>query len=217
MGNGALGALQKYIGLFDVDAILLSHLHTDHCVDVYSYAIARTYAPGGPKPPIPVYGPAGTRERIAGIHGTGDDGGLTDRFTCKTLEPGKVEIGPFEVTTARMNHSVETFGFRFEHGGRSLVYSGDTGPTGALPALAQGADVLLSEASFADGPDLPPDLHLTGRQAALYARQAGAGRLLLTHLQAWNDPAKTFHEAATTYGGGLEVVLAGHVTELKPY
>jgi ribonuclease BN (tRNA processing enzyme) len=61
MGNGALGALQRYAPLFGVDAIALSHLHADHCVDVYSYSIARTYAPDGPQPPIPVYGPAGAR------------------------------------------------------------------------------------------------------------------------------------------------------------
>ena len=63
-GNGALGPLQKHIGLFDADAVCLSHLHADHCVDLYSYSIARMYSPAGPQPPIPVYGPARTRERI---------------------------------------------------------------------------------------------------------------------------------------------------------
>ena len=60
MGNGSLGALQRYAPLFGVDAVALSHLHADHCVDLYSYSVARTYAPAGPQPPIPVYGPAGT-------------------------------------------------------------------------------------------------------------------------------------------------------------
>ena len=64
-GNGSLGALQKYIPLFGVDAVCLSHLHADHCVDLYSYSIARAYSPAGPQPSIPVYGPAGTAERIA--------------------------------------------------------------------------------------------------------------------------------------------------------
>ena len=66
-GNGSLGALQKYAALFGIDAVCLSHLHADHCVDLYSYSIARTYPPDGPQPPIPVYGPAGTAERI-GLH-----------------------------------------------------------------------------------------------------------------------------------------------------
>jgi ribonuclease BN (tRNA processing enzyme) len=216
LGNGALGALQKYIGLFDVDAIALSHLHADHCVDLYSYAIARTYAPGGAKDPIPVYGPAGTRERIAGIHGPGEDGGLMERFNFHTLAPGTRDIGPFEVTTAHMNHPVETFGFRITHADGSVAYSGDTGPTDALVPLAKGANVLLCEASFIDGPDLPPDLHLSGRQAARYAAAAGVGQLLLTHLQAWNEPHATFQEAATTFGGSLVLARPGQVIDLKP-
>lgn len=217
LGNGALGALQKYIGLFDADAIALSHLHADHCVDLYSYAIARTYGPGGARDPIPVYGPVGTRTRIAGIHGPGDAEGLMERFTFGTLAPGPLEIGPFEVTAARMNHPVEAFGFRFEHGGRSIVYSGDTGPTDALVPLAKGADVLVCEASFTDGPDLPPDLHLSGRQAARYAAQAGVGKLVLTHLQAWNDPRETFADAAAEFGGDVVLAHPGQVIDLKPH
>ena len=59
-GNGALGVLQRHAGLYDIDAICLSHLHGDHCLDMCSYWVARTYGPGGPLPSIPVYGPAGT-------------------------------------------------------------------------------------------------------------------------------------------------------------
>jgi ribonuclease BN (tRNA processing enzyme) len=152
MGNGSLGALQRYAPLFGVDAIALSHLHADHCVDLYSYSVARTYAPAGPQPPIPVYGPAGTRDRIALIHAPGGDDGLAKRFTFETLAPGPMRIGPFDVTLAHMNHPVETFGFRFSHGGRTLAYTGDTGETDAVAGLARGADVFLSEAAFLDRP-----------------------------------------------------------------
>ncbi|HWG02145.1 MAG TPA: MBL fold metallo-hydrolase [Trebonia sp.] len=214
LGNGALGALQKYIGLFDVDAVCLSHLHADHCVDMYSYAIAREYAPGGAKDPIPVYGPAGTRDRIAAIHGPGDGGGsLMERFAFETLAPGTREIGPFQVSLAHMNHPVETFGFRFAHESQSIVYSGDTGLTDALVPLARGANVLICEASFTEGPGLPADLHLTGRQAAEYARQAGVRQLVLTHLQAWNEPRTTFDEAAAAFAGGLMLAYPGQVVD----
>jgi ribonuclease BN (tRNA processing enzyme) len=217
LGNGALGALQKYIGLFDVDAICLSHLHADHCVDMYSYAIAREYAPGGPKDPIPVYGPVGTRDRIAAIHGPGDGGaGLMERFAFETLAPGTMEIGPFQVSLAHMNHPVETFGFRFSRADRSVVYSGDTGLTEALVPLARDASVLVCEASFVEGPELPADLHLTGRQAADYARQAGVGQLVLTHLQAWNEPRTTFDEAAAAFPGGLMLAYPGQVIDPRP-
>jgi ribonuclease BN (tRNA processing enzyme) len=137
------------------------------------------------------------------------------RFTFETLTPGTVEIGPFEVGLAHMNHPVEAFGFRFSRGGRSIVYSGDTGPTDALVPLAKDADVLVCEASFVEGPDLPADLHLTGRQAAGYARQAGVGQLVLTHLQAWNEPRATFDEAAGAFDGGLMLAYPGQVIDLQ--
>src|SRR5208282_3547505 len=95
-------------------------------------------------------------------------------------------------SAARMNHPVETFGFRLEHAGRSLAYSADTGQTGALVELARDAEVLLCEASFAPADDaaaaaLPEGLHLTARQAGQHAARAGVGQLVLTHLVPWND------------------------------
>ena len=214
MGNGSLGALQKYAGLFDIDAVCLSHLHADHCVDLYSYSIARAYHPAGPQPPIPVYGPAGTCERLGQIHGFDGADALMKRFTFETLSPGTIRIGPFETTLAYMNHPVETFGFRFTQGGRSLAYTGDTGETEAVPALAAGADVFLSEAAFLDGPGLPPDLHLTARQAAGYANRAGVGRLVLTHLQPWNAADDAREEAASVFAGELDVAVSGQVIDL---
>jgi ribonuclease BN (tRNA processing enzyme) len=210
-GNGSLGALQRYAGLFDIDAVVLSHLHADHCVDLYSYSIARAYSPAGPQPPIPVYGPAGTPERIGAIHGPGGDDGLLERFTFETLTPATTAIGPFDVQAARVNHPVETFAFRFTHG-----YTGDTGECEAVPALAAGADVFLSEAAFLDGPGLPPDLHLTARQAAAYASRAAVGRLVLTHIQPWTDPDAARAEAAAAFSGDLSVAAAGQVIDLGP-
>jgi ribonuclease BN (tRNA processing enzyme) len=215
MGNGSLGALQRYAPLFGVDAVVLSHLHADHCVDLYSYSIARTYSADGPQPPIPVYGPAGTRERIGLIHGPGGDDGLTQRFTFETLAPGPLRIGPFDVTLAHMNHPVETFGFRFACDGRTLAYTGDTGETEAVVGLADAADVFLSEAAFLDGPGLPPDLHLTARQAAGYALRAAVGRLVLTHLQPWNDQDAAREEAASSFDGQIDVAAAGVVIDLS--
>src|SRR6201999_2300581 len=151
-------------------------------------------------------------ERMSLIHGLdGDDLGLTKRFTFETLEPGHLVIGPFDVQLARVNHPVETFAFRFSYGGRSFVYTGDTGQTEAVPELAAGADVLLSEAAFLEGPGLPPDLHLTARQAAAYAAKAGVGRLVLTHLQPWNDRDDARAEAASAFKGDLGIAEAGQV------
>ena len=106
---------------------------------------------------------------------------------------------------------METFGFRVEHGGWRLAYSADTGESDALVRLAGDVDLLLCEASFLDGPDIRPNLHLTARQAAAHAARAGAGQLVLTHLVPWNDPARTLAEAAGSYQGPLSLAASGLV------
>jgi ribonuclease BN (tRNA processing enzyme) len=209
LGNGALGALQRHASLYDIDAICLSHQHADHCIDMCCYSVAICHHPDGPRPRIPVYGPARTRERLSRGLGLEPGTGMSDAFDFVTLEPGTIEIGPLRVTTARMNHPVETFGFRLEHDGRTLAYSADTGRWDPLVTLARDADVLLCEASFTEGHANPPDLHLTGREAGEHAARAGAGELVLTHQVAWNDPDQTMTEAASAFAGRLSAAVAG--------
>jgi ribonuclease BN (tRNA processing enzyme) len=110
-----------------------------------------------------------------------------------------------------MNHPVETFGFRVEYDGWRLAYSADTGESDALVRLAADADLLLCEASFLDGQDTRPDLHLTARQAAAHAARAGVGKLVLTHLVPWNDRGRTLAEAAAEYRGPLSLAVSGLV------
>jgi ribonuclease BN (tRNA processing enzyme) len=210
LGNGSLGVLQRYADLYGIDAICLSHLHADHCVDLGAYFVARQYAVHGPKPAIPVHGPRGTAERIAGFGGE-DVTSVTARFAFRDLDPGTVEIGPFRVTCDHVNHPVETFGFRVEHEGWQVAYSADTGETDALVRLARDADLLLCEASFLDGSDNAPNLHLTARQAAEHAARAGVGQLVLTHLVPWNDQDCTLAEASAAYGGPLSLAQSGLV------
>lgn len=214
LGSGALGPLQRYAGLFDIDAICLSHLHADHCLDLCGYWVARTYAPDGARPRMPVYGPAGTARRMAQAYGLEEHPGMAEAFDFRTLEPGTREIGPFEITVDRVNHPVETFGFRVTVAGRTIAYSADTGESGALVDLARGADLLLCEASFLDSPALPAGLHLTARQAAEHAARAGAGQLVLTHLVPWNDAQRSLREAAPRFGGPLALASSGMVIDL---
>jgi ribonuclease BN (tRNA processing enzyme) len=210
LGNGALGVLQRYAELFGIDAICLSHLHADHCVDLGAYWVVRQYAADGPRPPIPVYGPRGAVERVAGFGGEGV-ASVQARFSFHDLDPGPVEIGPFRLTADHMNHPVETFGFRVEHQGWRLAYSADTGESDALVRLADGADLLLCEASFLDGQDTRPNLHLTARQAAEHAARAGVGQLVLTHLVPWNDRGRSLTEASGAYRGPLSLATSGLV------
>ena len=206
-GTGSLSSLQRYASLTSVDAILLSHLHLDHMVDACLYIVVRRYAPEGPYPVLPVYGPSGVASRLAAVYG---EGALDDVYRCQELSPGTFDLGPFQVTVERVNHPVETYGVRLEHGGRVLAYSADTAPCDALQRLAHNADLFLCEASYNDGDDNPPDLHLTGRDAGEAAAKAGAARLLLTHLvAAWGSEANAYESASAAFAGPIEVARAG--------
>ena len=121
---------------------------------------------------------------------------------------------PFTVTTVRTHHPVETHALRVEAGGRSLVYSADTGESDALVELARDADLLLCEASWPHEPAQPPGLHLSGRQAGEHAARADAQRLLLTHVVAWSDPQVVLAEARAAYAGPLELAVRGRSYDL---
>ena len=152
---------------------------------------------------------------MARAYGLDDPPGMTEAFEFVTLAPGTRQIGPFQVTAAHMNHPVETSGFRLEHAGQSIAYSADTGESAALVGLARDADLLMCEASFLEGPGLPRDLHLTGLQAAQHAARAGAGRLMLTHLVPWNDPARTLEEACgSSLAGPISLAASGQAIDL---
>jgi ribonuclease BN (tRNA processing enzyme) len=215
-GSGSLSALQRYAGLHAIDAILLTHLHGDHMLDACLYVVVRRYTPGGPLTGLPVYAPAGASERIAAAY-SADEGPIDDVYTFYGLQPGTFPLGPFTVTVDQVNHPVETYGVRLEHDGRVLCYSSDTAPCEALLRLAQGADVFLCEASYLDGVDNPPDLHLTGREAGEAAMKANVERLVLTHLvAAWADEAKVYAAAASVFAGPVELARPGAVYRLQP-
>ncbi|MEV7230266.1 MULTISPECIES: MBL fold metallo-hydrolase [Polymorphospora] len=213
-GSGSLSALQRYAGLYAVDAILLTHLHGDHMLDACTYIVVRRYAPQGPLPPLPVYAPAGAPDRIAAAYSNEPDS-VDDVYTFYGLQPGSFPIGPFTVTVDRVNHPVETYGVRLEWQNRVITYSSDTAPCDALIRLAHGADLFLCEASYLDEVENPPDLHLTGREAGEIATKAGVGKLLLTHLvTAWGSEATTLEEAESAFDGPLEIVRPGARYEL---
>lgn len=210
MGNGALGALQRHIDMYDFDALLVTHLHGDHCFDACTYVVARRYTDKAPLPTVPLYAPTGALDRFSRAYETnGDEADLHDVYDEHVLTPGRLEIGPFQVTVDRMNHPVETYGVRLEQGGRTFAYSADSGRSDRLVALARDADLFLCEASYNAGRENPPDLHLTGAEAGEHAARAGTGRLLLTHLTSWSEPERTLTEAKGTYDGDVSIVAAG--------
>ena len=209
LGAGSLGQLQRHCGLLEVDAIYVSHLHADHCIDLVAYAYARRYHPDGVPPRLPVYGPAGTQARIAASFESPPIDGLLEVFDFREQGATRMQLGPFTVTTTVVNHPVECHAIRVEAGGRSLVYSADTGESEALVELARGCDLFLCEASWLSDREHPVGVHLTGRQAAEHAKRAGVGALLLTHLVAFVDPALVLAEAQQAFDGDVTLARSG--------
>lgn len=206
IGNGSTGALQDACGLLGPDAVVVSHLHGDHYLDLVTYTYARRYHPDGQASKLDVYGPSTIRESVAGAYVRDADQLLDEVYTFRPVEQeGRREIGPFEVELRRVNHPVETYGMRITAGGRTLAYSADTAETDVLVDLAREADLFLCEASYLEGDPNPPGVHLTGKQAGEFAARAGAKRLVLTHLVPWGDADRSLAEADATYDGDLAV------------
>jgi ribonuclease BN (tRNA processing enzyme) len=214
MGHGAFGALQKYVRPSDVDAIVISHLHADHCIDLTAYIVALRYggdgyACAGPEARIPVIGVPGTRDRLeAAYDPLARKLSLHEIFTFAT-PADTPRLGPFELSYAQMNHPTPTNAVRVQYRDRSLVYSADTGESGELVTLAQGADVLLCEASVGPDEELIPGLHLTGGMAGEHADKAGVDRLIVTHVPPWNSVQVAADEAAAAFHGPVEVAHPG--------
>ena len=186
LGNGAFGPLQGLVDPDAVDAVFLTHLHADHCLDVASFVVWHRWSGRSSGRRIPLVAPAGADRRLAVIY---EEGGkpLTDVFDFLPTATA-AQLGPFALQTARTEHPIECHAVRLTAHGSSLVYTGDTGPSDRVAQLARGADVLLAEAAHPEVPDLPPALHMTGRQAGELAASARVDRLLVTHVPAWLDP-----------------------------
>lgn len=214
MGNGSLGALSRHLDVYSLSAVVFSHLHVDHCVDLCSYYVARKYHPDGPKCRVPVWGPPGIADRMARIYDLPPEKGMTGEFEFHEFNGNAFGIGPFKITPTLTRHVVDNFALRVEADGRALVYSGDTGPCQELVEASADANVALFEASFLEGRRNPCDLHLTGGEAARAADAAGVDRLLLTHLVPWNDPQHVLADAQAVSGGSIRLAAPGMTLEV---
>ena len=217
LGNGALGALQRHLDPMAVDAVMLSHLHSDHCLDLCGLYVMQKYWPeSGSHSRIPVYGPRGSGDRMARAHDLTPPERMDGEFDFRELADGEaVRIGPFIVTTHLVNHPVEAYGFRVEADGKVLAYTGDTDACDALEMLCHNAALVLSDSAFIDDRDVAQGVHLSGSRAAQAAIDAGGvQRLMLTHIPPWNDPVVSRAQAAAVWPGRVELAEADAVHEL---
>ena len=106
LGNGAIGALHNYTDPLGIDAVFISHLHPDHCLDLCGYYVMRKYHPTGLQPQLPVWGPGGTSERMTRAYDLPDGLGMNEVFDFQGYG-APVTIGPFTVEPVPVSHPVE--------------------------------------------------------------------------------------------------------------
>ncbi len=209
LGSGALGELHNRVDPLTIDAVLITHGHADHCLDLCGYWVMRRYHPSGAQPLLPVHGPEGIADRMARAYDLPLDPGMSEVFDFIGFAK-PFTIGPFQVDPRPVVHPVDAWALRITGPeGRTLVYSGDTGPGELIEAAAQDADLFLVEASFEEGAANPPALHLTGKECGEIATRSGVRRMLLTHVPPWHDRSVVLAEAMAVWDGDVALALPG--------
>ena len=212
LGYAIVPRLLERITAAQVDAVLISHGHPDHCADLNPLLRARVFR-DEPPPPLPVYAPPGALDAVLALDSPGM---LAGGYVLHELTAGRsLDVGPLQVQTRLLPHWLPNVGIRLTAGGRVLAYTGDSGPSPDVADLARGADLLLAEASYAD--QVPEDSRRylsSARQQGRQAAEAGAGQLLLTHLMPGTDPAAARSAAQHGYQGEIGIATAGLVLDL---
>jgi ribonuclease BN (tRNA processing enzyme) len=203
-GPGTLANLQQYVGLGELTAIVTSHAHPDHWVELPVAYNALLHYLG--RRDLPVYGTAQTHDRLLAVKG---GGGVLEAFAWQTITDGSVfAIDGLRFTCSVTDHPVETLAMRVDDeisGARSFGYSADTGPGWSVAALGEGLSLVLCEATLRAGADRHGAVHLTTAQAGTAARGAAAKRLVITHLPPYSDTEAMRVEAADAFGADVEV------------
>ena len=206
-GAGVLAKLRELEDWPRVDAICLTHFHLDHWGDVIPWVWALWFGPASEQPRPALWVPPGGEKLLSEISvrlGTPDM--FAKAFTvCEYADGQDFEIAGVRVTPRRVLHyDLVAFGFRVSSNGKTLAYSGDSGPSDQLAELARDADLFLCEATLLEpNPEGGTRGHLAAQEAKESFDASGAKRLLLTH-----RPAERPLEP------GFEQVHDGFVTDV---
>jgi ribonuclease BN (tRNA processing enzyme) len=210
-GNGVFGKLRAARDLAAVDAVVVSHLHADHLLDLVPFAYALTYLPHGRSAPPRLLAPAGARETLRRIVGAwGDERLVEGAFALEEYGPGDTpEVGSLRLRFQPVPHYVPANAIEVGSGGSGrFTFGSDHGPTDDLVAFARATDLLMLEATLPASGEDGPRGHLTAREAGEHAQRAGARRLVLTHLPAELE-LEAADAASAAYDGPVEVAREG--------
>ena len=228
-GCGVFGKLRKHREYWEVDFVVVSHLHADHILDLVPYASALTYAPR--QQPVPVGGHPGTdtpaRPRLIAPTGAAEafrrvcsGSGMPDEhieraFALTEYAPEDTfTLGPLELSFRPVPHFLPTNAVDLRHGPARLTFSADCAPNDALTEFARDTSMLLIEATLPRPERSGVRGHLTPGEAGEHGRRAGARRLVLSHFSDELDAEWARGEAERTFGGPVDVAREDAVYEL---
>jgi ribonuclease BN (tRNA processing enzyme) len=211
IGPGVVSQLVRRHSPNELDAIVVSHMHADHMLDLVTLRYVLPWQPLPEDQRLRVIMPPGSADQMLDLaRGVGNARHFEDSFRLSEHDGSSTfRFGTLAFTPIATQHYIPCWGFRIEGDDRLLAYTADTAPCGNLGVIADGADLLLSEATLRslDEDAAPPEPrgHLTPAEAGTTAREAGAGRLLLTHLPVDGDGSWATNLAAEAFGGEVEV------------
>lgn len=210
-GYATVPRLLELVGAADIDAVFVTHGHADHCADLNPLLRAR-HLDRDPPTALPVHALPGAADAVLALDGPM----LTEDFDLREFAAGdEFAIGPFEVQTRSLQHFVPNVGVRLTVGTASLAYTGDGGASSAVVELAQGADVLLAEATYSGAvPEASRGSLSNAEQAGQHAADAGVGQLVLAHLWPGTGHDEALRRAGETFGGPVSVAVPGLVVDL---
>jgi ribonuclease BN (tRNA processing enzyme) len=209
-GTGTFMELARHTDPGTLAAVVLSHIHVDHCSDVFGLYGYLAFGPSG-LVPVPVFGPVGASEHLSAFARAGEEHVFHSVLDLVDVVAGSaVAIGDVSIRFGRAVHPVPALVTRFDTPDGSIVYSGDTGPGSDLAELAKGVDVLLCEATIAGERSAQTyPYHLTAGEAGRVAAEAGVSQLIVTHLASGVDPDRALEEAAAEFRGRISLAVPG--------
>jgi ribonuclease BN (tRNA processing enzyme) len=222
-GPNTLLELRKHIKYSTVDAIIISHCHADHILDLVPYRYGLVYGPEKPDRPVPLWLPPGGVQLLNRLAmALGSDAEQPAEFWTTVFEPmeydpgDELSVGGVTISFQRTEHAVECYAMRL-HGPdqASLTYTADTGSIDNLVTFAEKCDILVAEATLPESDDAQTSAgHLMPSQAGLLASSAGVTRLVISHLWAERPDEVVMESARAKYSGEILISKPGLVIDV---